>query len=30
MNEVFEDIARTAAMTTTENGGLTQGGCVIM
>lgn len=30
MNEVFEDIARTAAMTTTERGGLTQGGCTIM
>ena len=30
MNEVFEDIARTAAMTTTEKGGLSEGGCMIM
>lgn len=30
MNEVFEDIARTAAMTTTERGGLSEGGCAIM
>jgi len=30
MNEVFEDIARVAAMTKTEGGGLSQGGCVII
>ena len=30
MNEVIEDIARTAAKTTTEAGGLSQGGCTIM
>ena len=30
MNEVIEDIARTAAKTTTKDGGLTQGGCGIM
>ncbi|KAK4695733.1 hypothetical protein P7C71_g2065, partial [Lecanoromycetidae sp. Uapishka_2] len=28
MNEVIEDIARTAAKTTTETGGLSQGGCI--
>ncbi|KAL8861840.1 MAG: hypothetical protein Q9178_001709 [Gyalolechia marmorata] len=30
VSEVFEDIARTAAKTTTDAGGLTQGGCVLM
>lgn len=30
MEEVFEDICRTAAMTTTSNGGLSEGGCEIM
>ncbi|KAL9069752.1 MAG: hypothetical protein Q9161_005337 [Pseudevernia consocians] len=30
MNEVIEDIARTAAKTTTENGGLSNGGCAVM
>lgn len=30
INEVIEDIARTAAKTTTESGGLSQGGCVVM
>ena len=30
MNEVIEDIARTAGKTTTEVGGQSQGGCVIM
>jgi len=30
MNQVIEDIARTAAKTTTEAGGLSQGGCVAM
>lgn len=30
MQEVMEDIARTAAKTTTEAGGLTVGGCVVM
>lgn len=30
MNEVIEDIARTAAKTTTEAGGLSQGGCDLM
>ncbi|KAL2042566.1 hypothetical protein N7G274_005060 [Stereocaulon virgatum] len=30
MNEVIEDIARTAAKTTTEAGGRSQGGCAIM
>lgn len=30
MNEVFEDIARRAARTTTAGGGLTQGGCIVM
>ncbi|KAL9582766.1 MAG: hypothetical protein Q9203_005352 [Teloschistes exilis] len=30
ISEVFEDIARTAAKTKTEAGGLTQGGCTLM
>lgn len=30
MNEVFEDIARVAAMTKTEGGGLSPGGCTIL
>ena len=30
MSEVFEDMARTAAKTTTEAGGLSQGGCMVM
>ncbi|KAI4266689.1 MAG: hypothetical protein LQ337_008705 [Flavoplaca oasis] len=30
VREVFEDIARTAAKTTTDAGGLTQGGCIVM
>ena len=30
MNEVIEDIARTAAKTTTENGAKSTGGCVVM
>ena len=30
MSEVFEDIARRAARTTTEKGGLSDGGCGIM
>ncbi|KAL8726242.1 MAG: hypothetical protein Q9166_006830 [cf. Caloplaca sp. 2 TL-2023] len=30
INEVFEDIARTAAKTKTDAGGLTQGGCTLM
>ncbi|KAI4196210.1 MAG: hypothetical protein LQ350_006703 [Teloschistes chrysophthalmus] len=30
ISEVFEDIARTAAKTTTKAGGLTQGGCTLM
>ena len=30
INETFEDIARTAAKTTTENGGLADGGCAIL
>lgn len=30
MNEVIEDIARTAAKTTTEAGGLSNGGCAVM
>ena len=30
MNEVFEDIARRAARTTTEAGGLSNGGCYVM
>ena len=30
MDEVIEDIARTAAKTTTEAGGLSQGGCNVM
>ena len=30
MDEVMEDIARTAAKTTTEKGGLSDGGCRIM
>ena len=30
MNEVFEDIARMAAKTTTENGALTEPACSIM
>ncbi len=30
VNEVIEDVARTAAKTTTESGGLSQGGCVVM
>ena len=30
MDEVIEDMARTAAKTTTENGGLSQGGCCVM
>lgn len=30
VHEVFEDICRTAAMTTTANGGLSDGGCGIM
>jgi len=30
VHEVFEDICRTAAMTTTSKGGLSEGGCVIM
>ncbi|KAF2089268.1 P-loop containing nucleoside triphosphate hydrolase protein [Saccharata proteae CBS 121410] len=28
--QVLEDVAKTAAMTTTERGGLSQGGCVMM
>ena len=30
VNEVFEDIARTAASTTTDGGGQTAGGCQLM
>ena len=30
VQEVFEDICRTAAMTTTEKGGLSEGGCYLM
>lgn len=30
VNEVFEDIAMVAAKTTTEKGGLTEGGCAVM
>lgn len=30
MDQVIEDVARTAAKTTTESGGLSQGGCKIM
>jgi Ras family protein A len=30
VHEVFEDICRTAAMTTTSKGGLSEGGCQIM
>ena len=30
VHEVFEDICRTAAMTTTSKGGLSEGGCGIM
>lgn len=30
MNETFEDLARTAARTTTEKGGLSEGGCRIL
>ena len=30
MSEVIEDIARTAAKTTTEAGGLSDGGCMVM
>ena len=30
MSEVFEDLSRKAAKTTTEAGGLTDGGCSIM
>ena len=30
MNEVFEDIARTAAKTTTEAGGLSESSCGIL
>ena len=30
MSEVFEDVARKAAKTTTEAGGLSQGGCALM
>lgn len=30
MNEAFEDIARVAAMTTTEAGGQSAGGCTIL
>lgn len=30
VSEVFEDIARTAAKTKTDAGGLTQGGCMVM
>lgn len=30
MDEVFEDIARTAAKTTTEAGALSSGGCGLM
>lgn len=30
VHEVFEDIARTAAKTKTEAGGLSAGGCVLM
>ena len=30
MKEVMEDIARTAAKTTTEEGGTSLGGCVVM
>lgn len=30
MNEVIEDIARTAAKTTTENGALSAAGCTLM
>lgn len=30
MKEVFEDIARTAAKTTTEAGGLSEDSCVIL
>ena len=30
MREVMEDVARTAAKTTTEAGGTSEGGCVVM
>ncbi len=30
MNQVFEDIAKVAAKTTTEDGALSQGGCSVM
>ena len=30
VNEVFEDIAIVAAKTTTEKGGLSAGGCIVM
>ena len=30
VHEVFEDIARMAAKTTTEAGGLSPGGCIMM
>jgi len=30
VHEAFEDICRTAAMATTEKGGLSEGGCIIM
>lgn len=30
VNEVIEDIAMVAAKTTTEKGGLTEGGCAVM
>ena len=30
MNEVIEDMARTAAKTTTENGARSEGGCTVM
>ena len=30
MNQVFEDIAKVAAKTTTEDGAVSQGGCIVM
>ena len=30
VHEVFEDICKTAAMTTTSSGGLSDGGCIVM
>jgi Ras family protein A len=30
MTEAFEDICRTAALATTTNGGMTEGGCAVM